>query len=80
MDDEDLIPIDYITDTGEPFQAEDLDAIFDQYPRYRIRVSALADKVSALYGSAEGDVVRITVVPAREEIVLYADFGNWSDG
>lgn len=79
MTEEELIPTDYITDTGEPFQAEDLIEMIEAYPKFRIRVAALTDKLAWLAGKAEGDVNRITIVPARDEIVFYADFGNWEE-
>ena len=79
MNEDDLIPIDWITDSGEPFQAEDLIEMIKLYPKFRIRAVALADKLAWITGKAEGDVNRITIVPARDEIVFYSDFGNFGD-
>ena len=75
----DLVPVEYVTSTGEPFQIQDILEVLATYPTFRVRVSALTHKVDILYGTSEGDVNRIVAVPARNEIVLCSDFGNWED-
>ena len=77
--DEDLIPEEIITDTGEPFDLEDVWKLLEDYPDYRLRISAMVEKRDLLYGTAEGDVNRIVIVPARKEIVFYADYGNFGE-
>lgn len=77
--DVDLLPEEIVTDTGEPFDLEDVWKILEDYPDYRLRVSVLVERKDVLYGTAEGDINRIVIVPARKEIVFYSDFGNYGE-
>jgi len=75
--DDDLIPTEYVTDTGEPFQIQDILDILALYPKYRLRVSCLTERRDLYLGTSEGDVNRIVAIPARDELLLCSDFGNW---
>ena len=77
--DEDLIPEEIVTNTGEPFDLEDIWKLLEDYPDYRLRVSVMVEKKDVLYGTAEGDINRIVIVPARKEIVFYSDYGNYGE-
>ena len=75
----DLLPEEIITDTGEPLNLEDIWKLLEDYPDYKLRASTLVEKRDILYGTAEGDINRVVIVPARKEIVFYSDFGSWDE-
>jgi hypothetical protein len=67
-------PEDHVLDDGSPFNVATLIKILKKYPYYKVRVSSFTTKCDYLRGSSEGNVDRITIVPALEEVVLYNDF------
>ena len=67
-------PEDHVIKDGSSFNVATLIKILKKYPYYKVRVSSFTTKCDYLRGSSEGDVDRITIVPALEEVVLHNDF------
>jgi hypothetical protein len=77
--DDDLIPEEIITATGDPLLLEDILKLIEDYPDYRICTSCMVKKADILYGTAIGHVNRIVIVPARKELIFCSDFGLWEE-